>query len=71
MTTMLPLNKRLGILGGGQLGRMMTVAAHRLGLKVFVLDPTPDCPCHGCVDEHVVGDFKNAQDIIKFCDQVK
>jgi phosphoribosylaminoimidazole carboxylase len=68
---MLPLNKRLGILGGGQLGRMMSVAAHRLGLKVFVLDPTADCPCNGCVDEHVVGDFKNAQDIIKFCDHVK
>ena len=29
----------LGILGGGQLGRMMVEACHRLGIKVAVLDP--------------------------------
>ena len=34
----------VGIIGGGQLGRMATVAAHRLGVQVTVLDPTPGCP---------------------------
>ena len=29
----------VGVLGGGQLGRMMAEAAHRLGVKVAVLDP--------------------------------
>lgn len=35
---------KLGILGGGQLGRMLTMAAKRMGIPVTVLDPTPDCP---------------------------
>lgn len=34
----------VGIIGGGQLGRMATIAAHRLGVQVTVLDPTPGCP---------------------------
>jgi 5-(carboxyamino)imidazole ribonucleotide synthase len=37
-------NIKLGILGGGQLGRMLTMAAKRMGIPVTVLDPTPDCP---------------------------
>ena len=34
----------LGILGGGQLGRMLSQAASRLGFDVVILDPQPDCP---------------------------
>jgi 5-(carboxyamino)imidazole ribonucleotide synthase len=34
----------VGIIGGGQLGRMLTDAAHELGWQVIVLDPTPNCP---------------------------
>jgi 5-(carboxyamino)imidazole ribonucleotide synthase len=36
--------ERIGIVGGGQLGRMLTEAAHPLGFKVTVIDPTPNCP---------------------------
>lgn len=36
--------ERIGIVGGGQLGRMLTEAAHPLGFKVEVLDPTPNSP---------------------------
>lgn len=36
--------RTLGVLGGGQLGRMMADAAHRLGVKIVVLDPTPNSP---------------------------
>ncbi len=35
---------RIGIIGGGQLGRMMTVEALRMGFTVTVVDPTPNCP---------------------------
>jgi 5-(carboxyamino)imidazole ribonucleotide synthase len=35
---------RIGILGGGQLGRMLAAAAHRLELEPLVLDPKPGCP---------------------------
>ena len=34
----------IGILGGGQLGRMLAMAAARLGLRVHVYDPDPACP---------------------------
>ncbi|WP_415289294.1 5-(carboxyamino)imidazole ribonucleotide synthase [Brevundimonas sp. S1H14] len=42
----LPLapDSTLGILGGGQLGRMLSQAASRLGFDVVILDPQPDCP---------------------------
>ena len=35
----LPLERVVGVLGGGQLGRMMGYAAHRLGVRLVVLDP--------------------------------
>jgi 5-(carboxyamino)imidazole ribonucleotide synthase len=34
-----------GVLGGGQLGRMLAHAGNRLGYRFVTLDPTPDCPC--------------------------
>jgi 5-(carboxyamino)imidazole ribonucleotide synthase len=43
----------LGVLGGGQLGRMFAMAAHRLGYRVAVLDPDRDCPAAGVANIHV------------------
>jgi len=43
----------LGILGGGQLGRMFTVAARTMGYHVIVLDPDPDSPAGRIADEHL------------------
>lgn len=43
----------LGVLGGGQLGRMFAMAARRLGYRVAALDPNRDCPAAGVVD-HLV-----------------
>lgn len=39
-----PPAARIGILGGGQLGRMLAIAARALGYRIAVLDPDPDCP---------------------------
>ncbi|PSP83198.1 5-(carboxyamino)imidazole ribonucleotide synthase [Halobacteriales archaeon QS_1_68_17] len=47
----------LGVVGGGQLGRMMGEAAAPLGVEVVVSDPTPDCPASPVVRDQVVGDF--------------
>lgn len=47
---------RLGILGGGQLGRMMALAGYPLGVRTTVLDPAAD-PCAGHVAGHVRGEF--------------
>lgn len=46
----LPPGATLGILGGGQLGRMLALAARPLGYRVAVLDPDPDCPAAGVAD---------------------
>ncbi|GIX15604.1 MAG: N5-carboxyaminoimidazole ribonucleotide synthase [Paracoccaceae bacterium] len=40
----LPPGSVIGILGGGQLGRMLSMAAARLGLRCHIYDPAPDCP---------------------------
>ena len=41
---------RVGLLGGGQLGRMFAVAARRMGYRVHALDPVPDCPAGQVAD---------------------
>ena len=48
---------RLGILGGGQLGRMFTVAAKTMGYQVVVLDPDPLAPAAEFADEHLCAAF--------------
>lgn len=44
MTRALPPGATIGILGGGQLGRMLAMAAARLGYRTLILEPQPDCP---------------------------
>ena len=48
----LPIGSRIGILGGGQLGRMLAVAASRLGMEVEIFEPAAD-PCAGQVANRV------------------
>ena len=47
----------LGVVGGGQLGRMLAEAAAPLGVEVIVADPTPDAPAAAVARDQVVGDF--------------
>jgi 5-(carboxyamino)imidazole ribonucleotide synthase len=47
----------LGMLGGGQLGRMFVTAARTMGYGVIVLDPDPNSPAGGLVSEHVAKDY--------------
>jgi 5-(carboxyamino)imidazole ribonucleotide synthase len=51
----------LGILGGGQLGRMMALAARRMGYRVIVLDPSAKCPTAQVADGVVVGALDDAE----------
>ncbi len=63
----------LGILGGGQLGRMMAMAARTMGYRVRVLDPDAHCPASFVVDEVVVGhwgDVDAARKLATGCDAV-
>ena len=47
---------RIGILGGGQLGRMMILAGAPLGFRFGVLTPRADDPAAGLADHHVPGE---------------
>ena len=63
----------IGILGGGQLGRMTAMAARTLGYDVHVLDPDPDCAAKGVVDRLVTARFDDAAaaaDLAQHCDVV-
>jgi 5-(carboxyamino)imidazole ribonucleotide synthase len=55
--TVVPLlpGATVGVLGGGQLGRMMALAARRMGYRIVVLDPSPRCPTAQVADAVVVG----------------
>lgn len=56
----------LGMLGGGQLGRMFVIAARTMGYDVIVLDPDPNSPAGGVASEHLarVYDDTNALDYL-------
>jgi len=51
------LSKKIGIIGGGQLGKMMILEAKKMGFYITVLDPAENCPCHSISNEHIVADF--------------
>ncbi len=55
---------RVGILGGGQLGRMLAMAGQPLGISSTVLDPSAD-PCAAQVCSHIRGEFDDFQSLYK------
>lgn len=54
---------RLGIIGGGQLGKMIASEAKRMCMTVVVLDPTRDCPASPLADKVIIGNFSDEQKI--------
>ncbi|CAL1240202.1 5-(carboxyamino)imidazole ribonucleotide synthase [Candidatus Methylocalor cossyra] len=52
-------NAMLGLLGGGQLGRLFTLAARAMGYRVTVLDPDPDSPAGSVADVHLCADYRD------------
>jgi len=50
-------NLKLGIIGGGQLGKIMSQKAKKMGFHVTVLDPTFNCPAAQVSDKHIIGGF--------------
>ncbi len=63
----------IGILGGGQLGRMTALAARSLGYGVQVLDPNPDCAAKPVADRVVVAAFDDpagAEQLARECDVI-
>lgn len=61
-TTILP-PQQIGIIGGGQLGRMMAIDAKYMGYRVIVLDPTDNCPTAQVADEQIVAAYDDMEAI--------
>ncbi|MEO8228801.1 MAG: 5-(carboxyamino)imidazole ribonucleotide synthase [Chloroflexota bacterium] len=55
----------IGILGGGQLGRMLGSAARALGYRVAILDPDPDCPARSIADRQVQAPYDDIEAAIE------
>lgn len=56
----------LGILGGGQLGRMTALAARRMGYKVRTFDPSPSACASAVADEHVAAEWTDQAALTRF-----
>lgn len=59
----------IGIIGGGQLGRMMAIAAKYMGYNVIVLDPTPNCPTAQVADGQIVAAYDDMEAIKELADK--
>ncbi|WP_232233849.1 5-(carboxyamino)imidazole ribonucleotide synthase [Bacillus sp. J33] len=60
--TILP-GQTIGIIGGGQLGRMMALAAKAKGFRIAVLDPTENSPCGQIADIEIIGEYDSLEAI--------
>ncbi|MEM9417968.1 MAG: 5-(carboxyamino)imidazole ribonucleotide synthase [Planctomycetota bacterium] len=70
MATPIPQGSTLGMLGGGQLGRMFTDAAHALGYRVHVYCPEDNCPAAQVADEHTNSAYDDLDAVGKFAESV-
>ena len=61
---------KLGILGGGQLGKMLLYDAKRYDLHTKVMDSNKDAPCNKIADDFIVGDITDYNDVINFGNSV-
>ncbi|MQQ07991.1 5-(carboxyamino)imidazole ribonucleotide synthase [Epibacterium sp. SM1979] len=70
MTNPLPAGARIGILGGGQLGRMLSVAAARLGFQTHIFDPSLTPPAGHVADRHTTAAYEDAKALKAFAADV-
>lgn len=73
MSDRLPTGATIGILGGGQLGRMLSVAASRLGFKTCIFEPGGDCPASHVSNYHFQAPYEDEAALRKFaesCDAI-
>ena len=67
---MLKPGDTVGILGGGQLGRMMALAASKLGLKSHIFCPDPASPAFDVTPHKTVADYEDEDALLTFCQSV-
>ncbi|MBS4197264.1 5-(carboxyamino)imidazole ribonucleotide synthase [Lederbergia citri] len=59
----------IGIIGGGQLGQMMTFSAKEAGFRVVVLEPTPDSPAGQVADEQIVAEYDDRDALLQLAEK--
>ena len=67
------LNTRVGIIGGGQLGKMLLTEFNKMNIKTSVLDSSENSPCKNLTDKFVCGDFTDFTSVYNFgkdCDVI-
>ncbi|MGC4026139.1 MAG: 5-(carboxyamino)imidazole ribonucleotide synthase [Mesorhizobium sp.] len=57
----LPTGSNIGIIGGGQLGRMLAMAAARLGYRTIILEPQENCPAAQVANRQIVAAYDDTQ----------
>ena len=62
--------RKIGILGGGQLGRMMLQQAANYPVETWVMENDPQCPSAGLCHRFVLGDIRDQEAVIAFGRQV-
>lgn len=62
--------KKIGIVGGGQLGKMLILDGRRLDYQFMILDPAADCPAHAISDLHIVAEFDDIEAIKRLASMV-
>jgi len=67
---MIKENPILGIIGGGQLGSMLAVAAKRLNIKTIILSDDPQAPAINFCDELIISDYNKIKNIEEFANKV-
>ncbi|WP_299926442.1 5-(carboxyamino)imidazole ribonucleotide synthase [uncultured Pelagimonas sp.] len=70
MTTPLATGSTIGILGGGQLGRMLSVAASRLGFKTHIFEPSATPPAADVTHRVTTASYEDADALRAFADTV-
>jgi len=60
--------RTIGIVGGGQLGKMMILEAKRLGFRIATLDPGAACPAHSISDVHIEAGFEDKEGYLKLAE---
>lgn len=68
-TEMILPGATIGMIGGGQLGRMFVIAAKYLGYRVIVLEPGPDSPAGQVADEQIVAEYDDATALAIFAER--
>ena len=64
----LKFGSTIGIIGGGQLGKMMAQSAQKMGYKVIVLDPNEDSPCRYVAHHFIHANYDDEQALTELAD---